>query len=348
MTETIFALVRRSDPPFIPTELHLITTGLGREILQNQLLKTGGGLDRLYRDYKISPCRFSEKNLHVLTAEDGTPLEDIRTVEDNTRISNQMLDIIRTLTSNPDSAVHLSLAGGRKTMGFIAGYALSLFARPQDRLSHVLVSSPYESIPDFYYPTPKPHLVRTLSGEEIDATQAEVTLAPIPILHLRSNWPSSSIGEIHAFEETIRVAQTILNPPRLTLNLRRKEIVAGEIEITLQPSLLAFLSWFARRAKTGLAPLPCPKYGVPNKNMAEEYLDEYRRIVGVMGDMERTRKALSRGMEIDFFEQKSSKLHRVLRKNIGKGAIPYMIRGEGSRWKTYSLSLDPDAIVYLE
>ena len=30
-------------------------------------------------------------------------------------------------------------------MGFYLGYALSLYGRTQDRLSHVLVSSPYES-----------------------------------------------------------------------------------------------------------------------------------------------------------------------------------------------------------
>lgn len=348
VTETLFALVRKSDPPFIPTELHLITTGRGREILQDQLLNPGGWLDSLYKDYRISPCCFSEKNLHVLTLEDGTPLEDIRTVEDNTRISDQMLDIIRTLTADPDSAVHLSLAGGRKTMGFIAGYALSLFARPQDRLSHVLVSAPYESIPDFYYPTPKKHIVRSLSGQAIDASLAEVTLAPIPILHLRNNWPSGLIGGFNAFEETVRIAQTLLDPPHLALDLRKRKILAGGKEIDLQPTLLAFLSWFARRAMAGKSPLPCPKYGVPNKAMAEEYLEEYRRIMGEMGDVERTRKTLSRGMEIDFFEQKASKLHRVLKKFLGRGAIPYMIRGEGSRWKRYSLSLDPKAIVYLK
>lgn len=41
-------------------------------------------------------------------------------------------------------------------MGFALGYAMSLFGRPQDCLSHVLVSDPYERVPDFYYPTPTP------------------------------------------------------------------------------------------------------------------------------------------------------------------------------------------------
>jgi CRISPR-associated protein (TIGR02584 family) len=61
---------------------------------------------------------------------------------------------VRELTADPDCAIHASIAGGRKTMGFYLGYALSLFGRPQDRLSHVLVSSPFESNQNFFYPLP--------------------------------------------------------------------------------------------------------------------------------------------------------------------------------------------------
>jgi CRISPR-associated protein (TIGR02584 family) len=46
------------------------------------------------------------------------------------------------LTSDPDSALHVSLAGGRKTMRFFAGYALSLFAFDRNRGPHV-----HEAIP---------------------------------------------------------------------------------------------------------------------------------------------------------------------------------------------------------
>ncbi|MBF4102237.1 hypothetical protein INT80_01850 [Gallibacterium anatis] len=45
--------------------------------------------------------------------------------------------------------MHVSIAGGRKTMGFFAGYALSLYGRAQDSLSHVLVSAEYEAIQNF-------------------------------------------------------------------------------------------------------------------------------------------------------------------------------------------------------
>ena len=54
------------------------------------------------------------------------------------------------------ASLHVSIAGGRKTMGFYVGYALSLFARDQDRLSHVLVPPSLESRQDFFYPPPPP------------------------------------------------------------------------------------------------------------------------------------------------------------------------------------------------
>jgi CRISPR-associated protein (TIGR02584 family) len=50
-------------------------------------------------------------------------------------------------------SLHVSIAGGRKTMGFYAGYALSLYGRAQDRMSHVLVDEKFEKGINFYYPS---------------------------------------------------------------------------------------------------------------------------------------------------------------------------------------------------
>ena len=53
-------------------------------------------------------------------------------------------------------------------MGFYLGYAFSLYARPQDRLSHVLVSSPFESHPEFFYPPATPRRLSTRDNRHID------------------------------------------------------------------------------------------------------------------------------------------------------------------------------------
>ncbi len=50
-------------------------------------------------------------------------------------------------------------------MGLFLGIAFQLFARPQDRLSHVLVSPPdLEGHPEFYYPPPAPTAYQTKTG----------------------------------------------------------------------------------------------------------------------------------------------------------------------------------------
>lgn len=61
-------------------------------------------------------------------------------------------------------------------MGFYIGYALSLFGRPQDKLSHVLVEEAFEQNREFFYP---PKTKTTLNTDRYgmkDAAQAQVML----------------------------------------------------------------------------------------------------------------------------------------------------------------------------
>ena len=65
-------------------------------------------------------------------------LADIRDERDNAYAADQITKLIAMLTRDSERALHVSIAGGRKTLGFYAGYARSLLGRGQDRLSHVL------------------------------------------------------------------------------------------------------------------------------------------------------------------------------------------------------------------
>lgn len=71
-------------------------------------------------------------------------MDDIISPEDNERAADCITAWIKDAAADDDAALHVSLAGGRKTMGYYVGYALSLFGRAQDRLSHVLVDDRYE------------------------------------------------------------------------------------------------------------------------------------------------------------------------------------------------------------
>jgi CRISPR-associated protein (TIGR02584 family) len=55
-------------------------------------------------------------------------------------------------------------------MGALLAVALQPYGRPGDRLSHVLVSLPFETATGFFYPPPVRRLV-TVGGRHLDARQ---------------------------------------------------------------------------------------------------------------------------------------------------------------------------------
>ena len=55
----------------------------------------------------------------------GKRLDDIVTPKQNEAAADYITDIVNNLTRDEDSAIHVSIAGGHKTMGYYLGYALS-------------------------------------------------------------------------------------------------------------------------------------------------------------------------------------------------------------------------------
>jgi CRISPR-associated protein (TIGR02584 family) len=343
VTETLYALAVQGDLPFVPTEVRLVTTTEGAERVRLSLLSEDPGwLLRLVRDYDLPPIAFTADHVQVLTDADGVPLPDIRELDDNELVADQLTETIRRLTADPDCALHVSLAGGRKTMGYYAGYALSLFGRPQDRLSHVLVNEPFEQSWDFFYPTPYSRVIITRDNKPADTKDARVTLAPVPFVRLREGLPDRLLAGHASFGDTIAAAQRALEPPELIIDLAGQRIqAAGEI-VTMTPAPLAFYAMMARRRQQGLHAARWNSDGI-----AEQYLAEYRNIVGAFsGDLERAEAALTNGMSDDDFDQRKSRTNATLTKALGTQlAGPYLIQAEGKRPHTrYRLRLEAGAI----
>ena len=93
VTETLYVLAVEQEPPFVPTEVRLITTEVGTERATGSpdddkpsLLHPGsGGFHRLRADYDLPPIAFGPEHIHVVKNADGQPLDDIRSSEDNER-----------------------------------------------------------------------------------------------------------------------------------------------------------------------------------------------------------------------------------------------------------------------
>ena len=351
VTETLYALVVKPGDgrmPFVPTEIHIITTGQGAAHARlNLLTDEPGWFYRLCRDYHLPAIRFDDSTLHKVTDAAGQPLDDIRTPADNERVADCIAEIVRDLTADDTAAVHVSLAGGRKTMGYYLGYALSLYGRPQDRLSHVLVSAPFESHPEFYYPTREQRVIQTREAKPrpLDCRDAVVELAEIPFVRMRHGLDDRLREGTAGFSDSVAAAQRALGPAELVIDLAGRRIRAGGTVVRLPPADIAFMSWFARRRVENAPALTCPAESVPEQGYAIEYLRHYRAVIGAMGDDDRAVVRYGNGMSKQDFLERKSKLLRTLKKAIGPAAEAYSIHGRG-RPARYELKIDATAIQF--
>ena len=348
VTETLYGLMRES-PHALPHELHLLTTADGAERARLALLsEQPGWFQRFLTDYGLPPIAFGASHIHVLQDANGQPMTDIRSATDNALAADQVAELVRRFTAEAPTPtqLHVSLAGGRKTLGFFAGYALSLWGRDHDRLSHVLVADPFEASWDFFYPTPYERIIATRHNTLVDCAQAEVTLADIPFVRLRHGLPGALLDGQTGFAEAVAAAQASLGPPRLLLDLGARIIEAAGQRIELPPADLAFLAWFARRAAADLPGLACPKDGAPLMDYAGDYLTEYRRVRGILNDDGRSAARYRDGMSKSDFLERKAKLNAALRRMLGAAAGPYLLMGEGRAPMRYRLALPASALCF--
>lgn len=340
VTETLYALAVDADEKFIPTEIHVITTEEGANRARLTLLDPGSGqFHALCREYTLPPIDFQLENIHVIQDSAGNPLNDIRTPEDNMRAADYISHMVRDFCSNDQAALHVSIAGGRKSMGFFVGYALSLFGRAQDALSHVLLNDPFESLPEFYFPPSQARVLHARDGRPVHTKDARIMLADIPFVRLRGGVPVTLQSGQVSFAEAVSGVQSGLNFISLKVDIKNKSIYCGEKRIDLAPSLLAFYIWIARRCQNGF-----PDGGSINWREAnhEEFLSIYGEVTGRMSArLETSRESLRNGFDNgEFFEQKVSKINAILRKNLPLDAQPYLISSFGKKPnKKYGLNL---------
>ena len=134
-------------------------------------------------------------------------------------------------------------------MGFYVGYTFSLFARPADKLSHVLVSSPFESEREFYFPPAKTRMLSIRNGAQANTKDAVITLARIPIVRLRHGLPEKLLQGQASYSDTVAAIQKSMDALTLIIRLRQKEVICGGVAVTLPPILMAWLIWWVKLAK---------------------------------------------------------------------------------------------------
>jgi len=356
VTETIYALAVAAAPGserFVPTEVHVLSTVRGAEQARLTLLsRDPGWFHRLRAEYELPEIAFDESHVHVLQTTDGRPLEDIRTPQDNHDAADFITEWVRALTADEDAALHVSLAGGRKTMGFFLGYALSLFGRPQDRLSHVLVSEPYEASGEFFYPTRESRSVELRPKLFADLSKARVELAGIPFVPLRHGLESRLLSRRTSYNTLVDALKVSLAPPELIVDPRAGRIRASGMIVPLSPTEFALYAVAARRVQNGgkllEAPVKLDRLSMKNKDWSPRFLREVRSVWGEMRIPPRLEETLTRGVNNQWFSEHVSRLNRRLSQALGQAAHHYRLRKPRRDDPGYGINLSLDQIRFEE
>jgi CRISPR-associated protein (TIGR02584 family) len=274
LTETIWALAHEPEP-VIPSRVIVLTTSAGRAEITQQLFQPltrfGGrtpwetllttlraeGIDLKHR------LRFgcTGDDLRVITAHDrathlSRELADIRTPADNEATADFLLEQVRSVVENPDTHLIASIAGGRKTMGALLYACLTLVGRETDRLTHVLVNEPFETLREFFFPGQPGGLLTDRAGGDHDPSQAQVDLADVTFVPLRNLFVRElgrRAGTFSRLVETCRedIRHRVGEGIQLSLDCTRPEIEINGSPLRLAPREHAVLLFLATRAKNG-------------------------------------------------------------------------------------------------
>ena len=284
ITETVWALA--CDPKlsksWIPHEIHILSTEEGLDHIRMDLFDNEElpMFEKFKRDYpQLKNIHFNGDDcLHVFENKEGKKLNDLRTPEDNEIAADIICQKVHEFTNDDNVCLHVSIAGGRKTMGFYAGYALSLYGRAQDAMSHVLVEEDFENAEGFYYPTPPEANIRikNRAGKPVNTSKAKVWLANIPFVRMRD-----AIIKKHqlnpenhqSFSKVVNDINQSFEPITLSLYVKKRHIQVNDGDlIRLSPKYFALLHWFAEN-KLENRSVSAPGYN--SSDVPKDYFDEW-------------------------------------------------------------------------
>ena len=370
VTETLYAIHHENQQ--WPDDIYLITTSFGKTKAVEGLIEDGH-LQRLCEELNRPVPQFDATHVLVTPGADGTEVEDARSLADHEALANFIMTEVRNRTASPDTSLHASLAGGRKTMTFYIGYAMSLFGRAQDTLSHVLVSEGYENIPDFWFPTQsEAHRYVDNRGRKLDACTAKVTLAPIPFIRHRRNLPqvllqSDSTVQFADLVQLINLGENrqdirvSVDLPAQTLRVHNENNTLN-VEITLGLLELAFYTFMARATLKGETDWTRPSKDKRDAFFAKVLLEDLLPLCGLacsddpLDNVNRlsnyntmhtrfksdTIEALRCGIAQNWFDSRKNKITRALTEKLPENLVRWI--APASIWTEDGTRLSDDEI----
>jgi CRISPR-associated protein (TIGR02584 family) len=334
VAESLYALAVASRPPVVPVEVHVITTHAAYPAVVGRLLGPSGALARLRADYRLprESLRCPPGHVRVLADARGAPLEDIRSPGESRAAGECIARVVRELAADPGVALHCSLAGGRKTMSALLATALQLHGRPGDRLYHVLVNEPFERIPEFLYPPPRPARYR-LDGRLVDSRRARVELVEIPFVALgaaarRLGLPGLDLERLAS--ELEAEAQGRLRPDPLEVDLPGRRLRIGKWVVPMTPQQVALYAFYARARRRCRGPRCAEGERCARCHLTDGEVHDRRAelqalyaATGQRGSLAAAQGGGTTEKELEEFrawlQQTRSRINRAVRQALGRG-----------------------------
>jgi len=269
VTETLWALAHEKKR-VLPERIVFITTLTGLEKIQQQLFtplpafagQTAWEALRSAlkaRDHELiaEPTRVIGQANRKSGTFDG--LADIVTPEQNALAAAFILEQVRQVVTNPDTRLIASIAGGRKTMGALLHAAVSLVGRETDRLTHVLVEAPYETLPGFFFPNQPGPALKDREGNGHLPAKAQIHLADVPFVPLRNrfedihDFPGSFEGLRRKFSRELK--EDAARRRLIEISYRKKTLWVDEQSVKSSVRPLAILHFLLTRQEQGRSPV---------------------------------------------------------------------------------------------
>ena len=273
LTNMVWGLAHQK-PSIVPDEIVVFITKSGKELLIQKLFDEGvwnemrSNLKRekIEIDGKLV---FGATSIRVIPDADGNEIEDLRTGDDNLRAADFMLSQLRQYTEDSETELHVSIAGGRKTISALLFSCMSLLGREQDKVYHVLLPPALEGgvTPTFYYPKRGSTYTAQVTGKKHKAKYLQCELFEVPFVRMRG-WYQEKFKNIPpSYRTLISKVQTVAPPA----------VVYPEIEIDAWNGWAKIDGKLTPMSKACFAMLLLPAGGCPTKDLHGKLLALHKR-----------------------------------------------------------------------
>lgn len=335
ITETIYALSQKN-PPIYPDEIYVITTSTGGKYINSTLLKKGI-LEEMEKEYNLPRIPLTKNSIIVVKDSKGKEINDIRDEIDNEAIGNLITEFIRNKANDPQTRLHCSLAGGRKTMSFYLGSALQLFGRPWDKLYHVLVSPEFESNPGFFYKPKKNKFIecRLANGriKKLNTKYAKIELTELPFIRLSGKLKLQGKSFKELIEECQKEIDISSMQPSLIVKRKERTIYINNHVINMSPALLmVYITFLRQKIENCKRPdiincLICTEcFSILSDLSTKDVLERMAKDYGIMyGNrafkIEEYLNNKDNGLSVEQIRQYITKVNKILRDQINDSVI---------------------------